>query len=57
MKQKGFWFSVLLILFVASESFTQVAEVVDRAGGSVIKGQLIAKIKEEYRGVFYKKEY
>ena len=57
MKQKRLCFSVLLILFVASESLTQVAEIVDRAEGRVIKGQLIAKIRNEFRGVFYKKEY
>ena len=57
MKQKRVRLSIVLALFVAFNAFTQVAEVINRAEGRVIKGQLIAKIKDEYRGVFYKKEY
>ena len=30
-------------------------EVVNRPQGTLIKGQLIAKIKDEYRSIFYKK--
>ena len=57
MKQKRVWFSVLLVLFVAINAFTQVAEVVDRPQGKVIKGQLIAKIKSEYRVFFFRRDY
>ena len=57
MKQKRVWFSVLLVLFVAINAFTQVTEVVDRPQGKVIKGQLIAKIKSEYRVFFFRRDY
>ena len=57
MKQKRVRISIVLTLFLAFNAFTQVAEVVNRPQGTLIKGQLIAKIKDEYRGIFYKKEY
>lgn len=57
MKQKRVRISIVLTLFLAFNAFTQVAEVVNRPQGTLIKGQLIAKIKDEYRDIFYKKEY
>lgn len=57
MKYRGFCFFIALIFLLDFESFSQVREVVDREGVTIIKGELIAKVKNEYRGVFYKKDY
>ena len=57
MKYRVFCFFIALIFLLDFESFSQVREVVDRKGVTIIKGELIAKVKNEYRGVFYKKDY
>jgi hypothetical protein len=57
MKNKGSYFLTLLILLVSFGSFSQNKKIIYREGSPVIKGELIAKIKTENRGVFYKKEF
>lgn len=47
---------MILTLFFAS-GFSQKTEVVDREGESFIKGQLIAKIKEEHRATFFMQKF
>lgn len=37
--------------------FSQEAKVINRVEGLVIQGQIIAKVKKEFRGVFYKQEF
>ena len=57
MNCRGIRFLLLLIFVFAFESFSQEREVIKRPEGNVIKGQVIAKIKSQYRGAFYKKDY
>ena len=57
MKRKGIYFFIMLTFLFDFESLSQVREVVEREGSKLIKGELIAKVKNEYRGVFYKKDF
>jgi hypothetical protein len=57
MKHIELCFFIALIFLLDFESYSQGREVADREGVKIIKGELIAKVKNEYRGVFYKKDY
>ena len=57
MKYRGFCFLIVLIILFDFESFSQDNQVIDRQGVKIIRGELIAKVKNEYRGVFYKRDF
>ena len=57
MNIKGGIFAVVLALLSVSEAWSQDVQVVERAGQNLIKGQLIAKVKDEFRLTFHNKDF
>lgn len=57
MNLKGGIFVVLIGLLSTVTALSQEAQVVNREGKNVIKGQLIAKVKDEYRSIFFRKDF
>ena len=57
MKHKTFFLIFTIGMFTLFTASGQDIGLVKRANKFVIKGQLIAKVKKDFRGVFYKKEF
>ncbi len=57
MKHKTFFLIFIIGMFTLFTASGQDIGLVKRANTFVIKGHLIAKVKKDFRGVFYKKEF
>ena len=57
MTPKGIFIALVLLFTSVFSSFSQQLEVVERSGYTLIKGRLVAKIKPEYRRLFYRKDF
>lgn len=57
MRLKGGIIAMFLVLSSTLSVWAQQLEVVDRDGQKFIKGQVIAKIKEEFRSKFFMKDF
>ena len=57
MTLKGIFIALVLLFTSVFSSFSQQLEVVERSGYTLIKGRLVAKIKPEYRRLFYRKDF